>query len=200
VSEPEEEEIQDITVYDDQSEISSKSSVSSGEERTADDSETEDEVLPDFDEEMEDTVDPSGNFESEIDKLRKRLKEEPSADETPYWSWTREGRENEGGDHVKDEPVYWSWTGEGNIDEGDDHVEVEADQHHEVAVSSPWASQMQLMAFRESAQKIAEDYIKKKDLKFSHRAKRTSEVRDYHAYGEGVKDSKKIDVRRRRLE
>jgi len=182
VSEPEDEEVQDVTAYDDQSEISSGSSVSSGEERMADDSEAEDEALPNFDGGMEDTVDPFGNFESEIDKLRRRpvtgVKREPSVDETVHWSWTGEGRTNEGGDHVK----------------------VETNQHHEVALSNPWASQMQLLAFRASAEKIADDYLKKKDIKLSRAAHRASEVRDHHAYGEGVKDSEKIDVRRRRLE
>ena len=58
-----------------------------------------------------------------------------------------------------------------------------------------WASGMQLIRFRDSAQKIAEDYIASKNIKVSHCKSRTAAVKDYDAYVHGKVDSKKIDVR-----
>lgn len=63
-----------------------------------------------------------------------------------------------------------------------------------------WKSAGALILFRQNAQKIAEDYLKANDVKLSKGRKRDYKVRDWDAYHDGVKDSKKIDVKRRRIE
>ncbi|EED23259.1 hypothetical protein TSTA_067010 [Talaromyces stipitatus ATCC 10500] len=63
-----------------------------------------------------------------------------------------------------------------------------------------WASHMQLITFRATAGKIAEEYLKGKSVKLHHQSVRSREIRNWHAYNQGVKDSKNIDVRRKRIE
>jgi hypothetical protein len=66
--------------------------------------------------------------------------------------------------------------------------------------NSLWASASQLTLFRATAQKIAEEYIKSTKTKLTAGRARVSSVRDYEAYEQGRKDSRKIDVKRRRIE
>lgn len=53
--------------------------------------------------------------------------------------------------------------------------------------------------FRETAQEIAKDYLRQKNIKLRKGRKKTA-AKDYAAYKQGKKDSKKVDVRRNRLE
>ena len=63
-----------------------------------------------------------------------------------------------------------------------------------------WVSAMQLTIFRETASKIADDWLKAEDIKMSGRKRLTAAARDIHAYQQGKKDSKKIDVHQKRIE
>jgi hypothetical protein len=73
-------------------------------------------------------------------------------------------------------------------------------ERNDVSVpDSNWKSTMQLIKFRATASKIAEDYLKASGIKLtSFRTGHTS-IRDYSAYAQGKRDSKKIDVRRNRI-
>lgn len=65
---------------------------------------------------------------------------------------------------------------------------------------SKWASHMQLVTFRVTAAKIADEYLQDKGVKLQHRSARTRIIRDPNAYRQGVKDGKKIDIHRKRIE
>ncbi|KAI9786583.1 MAG: hypothetical protein M1839_006132 [Geoglossum umbratile] len=65
--------------------------------------------------------------------------------------------------------------------------------------TSTWSSPTQLARFRGHANKIAEDYLKEKDVKLGAGRKRQL-ARDNEAWKEGKRDSRKIDVKRRRIE
>jgi hypothetical protein len=66
--------------------------------------------------------------------------------------------------------------------------------------SSLWASSSQLTLFRATATKIADDYLKSTGAKFSKFKIPVSSIKDYGAYKQGRQDSRKIDVKRRRIE
>ena len=92
-----------------------------------------------------------------------------------------------------------------NDDETDDHLngfasEDESDDDYDVFEPlSLWRNGMQLVQHRESADKIAEDWIKAQGIKFSGRERRSAPIRDEDSYAQGEEDSKKIDVRQRRI-
>jgi hypothetical protein len=65
---------------------------------------------------------------------------------------------------------------------------------------SEWVSHMQLVIFRAAAAKIADDYVEEKGIKIHHQSARRTVIHNRAAYSQGVKDSKKIDVHRRRIE
>jgi len=65
---------------------------------------------------------------------------------------------------------------------------------------SLWTSPQQIILFRKSAMKVAEEYLKSTKRKLHKSRKRTCSVRDYGAFEAGKRDSRNIDVRRRRLE
>jgi hypothetical protein len=70
----------------------------------------------------------------------------------------------------------------------------------EVEPENKWASQMQLQLFRETALKIADDYLKGCDIKLGKSKRgRVNVIRDRDAYSQGVKDSTKIDLDRNRI-
>lgn len=66
--------------------------------------------------------------------------------------------------------------------------------------SSTWLSHGQLMAFRETSSRIADDFLASQSIKLSASSRRRSNVRDPQAYKQGVKDSSKVDVRRQRIQ
>jgi hypothetical protein len=65
---------------------------------------------------------------------------------------------------------------------------------------SVWKSEMQLVRFRESAEKIAQSYLEQNNIKIRTTKKRKASVKDYDSYTKGRKDSKKINVRQRLIE
>jgi hypothetical protein len=81
--------------------------------------------------------------------------------------------------------------------EGGNHVD-NLDQEN--FPESMWASATQLVKFRASANTIADEYVKDQNIKLSYRARRSSAPRDGASYRQGREDSRKINVRRRRLE
>lgn len=62
-----------------------------------------------------------------------------------------------------------------------------------------WASSMQLTIYRENVAKIAEDFLKANNIKLGTRRKIERSVKDKKQYAQGVRDSKKIDVRGSRI-
>ncbi|KAL9112405.1 MAG: hypothetical protein Q9227_003247 [Pyrenula ochraceoflavens] len=88
-------------------------------------------------------------------------------------------------------------NGFGDVREGLDHVENEAKDG--VDESQPrWNNGMQLVQYRESAAKMADDYLKGQNIKLSSGG-RSAPVRDWTSYYEGMADSERIDVRQRRI-
>lgn len=63
-------------------------------------------------------------------------------------------------------------------------------------VISPWDSGMQLVQFRATAEQVADDYLKRKNIKLRKSRKRSSYARDIGAYLQGQRDSAKIKIRR----
>jgi hypothetical protein len=68
--------------------------------------------------------------------------------------------------------------------------------------TNPWASSQALIRFRQSARKIAEEYLAASGVKLSSGRKRQRHIGDPEAYEEGKKDSKNLrsDLKRRRIE
>lgn len=63
-----------------------------------------------------------------------------------------------------------------------------------------WKSSQALVQFRQSAQKVADEYLKATHPDIGFRKESGShKVRDFAAYHEGKRDSKSIDVKRRRI-
>lgn len=63
-----------------------------------------------------------------------------------------------------------------------------------------WRSSTALIKYREDALKIAEDYLKEKDMKLKKGRKRNWNIIDQQSYDDGKVDSTKIDVKRRRID
>ncbi|OBT63212.1 hypothetical protein VE03_07771 [Pseudogymnoascus sp. 23342-1-I1] len=62
-----------------------------------------------------------------------------------------------------------------------------------------WKSQTQLQLFRESASKIADEYLEDYGIRLGKSSGRHNVIRDRNSYNQGVKDSKKIDIYRKTL-
>ncbi|KAH9216815.1 hypothetical protein DL95DRAFT_362852 [Leptodontidium sp. 2 PMI_412] len=69
----------------------------------------------------------------------------------------------------------------------------------EPELESQWASQMQLVTFRATATKIADEYLEDRGVTLRAGSARSTVIRDLNAYSQGVKDSRKIDVYRKRI-
>lgn len=67
-------------------------------------------------------------------------------------------------------------------------------------VMSLWKSEMQLIRFRQTSKKVGDDYLKQKNITLHKSKRRYTAIRDGPAYRQGVNDSNKVDVRRRRIE
>lgn len=63
-----------------------------------------------------------------------------------------------------------------------------------------WRNAGALVHFRENAQKAAQNYLETQKVILRTDHKRTNYIRDWNAYQAGQEDSKKIDVKRRRIE
>ena len=67
-------------------------------------------------------------------------------------------------------------------------------------IDNPWKSSQALVRFRRSAQRVADEYLKAQTLKLKKTPKRSRSIRNPDAYRQGKEDSKRIDVKRRRIE
>ncbi|KAA8649423.1 uncharacterized protein ATNIH1004_002094 [Aspergillus tanneri] len=67
------------------------------------------------------------------------------------------------------------------------------------ALSSLWASEMQLTRFRATSEQVADDFLKEHDIKLRHSKRRSVAARDSNAYQQGWIDSKNIDFHQKRL-
>ena len=65
---------------------------------------------------------------------------------------------------------------------------------------SGWDNPWQLIKFRDDAARIADKWMKSQDIKLRTRRKSKVVVRDWEAHKAGVKDSEKIDLKRKRVE
>ena len=63
-----------------------------------------------------------------------------------------------------------------------------------------WASSMQLSIYRQNVAKISEDVLKANNVKLHSRRKIQRSVKDKEQYVQGIKDSRKINVRGARIE
>ncbi|KAE8130888.1 hypothetical protein BDV38DRAFT_266017 [Aspergillus pseudotamarii] len=130
------------------------------------------EGMADFDENDENVIDLTGDVDDNINKIIKREPNETGVSNSiPMTS-------------VKQEPL------------NENHPSVK----DEVTSSSPWASETQLVRFRATSVQVADDYLKKRNIKLRNAKARRVLPRDPSAYREGWKDSQKIDFRQRRLE
>ncbi|KAK3678534.1 hypothetical protein LTR78_001832 [Recurvomyces mirabilis] len=62
-----------------------------------------------------------------------------------------------------------------------------------------WASHKQLVVFRKTASDIADKYLESRDMKLGKAQKRKAASLDQRAFAQGRMDSKKIDVRQRKM-
>jgi Protein of unknown function (DUF2786) len=126
-------------------------------------------------------MDPEADFEAELQRV---LKRERSS--SPFAK-------------IKSEDTTSQLKVEGDLS-GLLDVKPKLEDDEPPTENSLWASASQLTLFRATAQKIAEEYIKSTKTKLTAGRARVSSVRDYEAYEQGRKDSRKIDVKRRRIE
>ncbi|KAK6850578.1 hypothetical protein PG987_000212 [Apiospora arundinis] len=163
----------------------------------ADNTVWEDFMVPDFDTKDEQRLDLFGGLDKEIKNLIKA--ESPSSEAflddkellLPYSALLLPPQDN----HSHQTPSYKLETsppllGEGKIPppELSDNIEI---------LESEWASHGQLVTFRKTATKIAEDYLEDQGIKLVNRPARSNAIQDSGAYKQGRKDSRKIDVRRK---
>lgn len=135
-------------------------------------------VEPDFKEEDGDLLDPTADLDEEIGRLLKR-------EASPFISL----------DDIKSEEEKQSHSSTG-VDTAMPRDIAAAS----VPAASPWKSEMQLIRFRQTSKKIGEDYLKQQNIQLRKPARRYTGIKDGSAYCQGLKDSEKVDVRRRRLE
>lgn len=76
---------------------------------------------------------------------------------------------------------------------------VDHDREGQLTVN-PWNSWQALVRFRQSAEKVATEYLKAQNRKLHKGRRREYTIRNKGAYRDGVEDSKKIDVKRRRIQ
>jgi Protein of unknown function (DUF2786) len=74
------------------------------------------------------------------------------------------------------------------------------DANADCTTISYWKTSQALVLFQQSAKRVAEEYLKAQKVKLRANRKRVRTVQNYDVYLEGMEDSKKIDVKRRRIE
>ena len=65
---------------------------------------------------------------------------------------------------------------------------------------SCWTSEMQLVKFRQTAEQVADGYLKATNIKVGKAWAQRTTVKDHEAYRQGKEDSKKVDVRQKLVE
>ncbi|KAG8947212.1 hypothetical protein FRC04_010935 [Tulasnella sp. 424] len=117
-------------------------------------------------------------------------------------------------DFQDDDPIDEDWRPQGdpnepfrwvpfNVEPKAEPVEPKLEpkaEPEDIPAGEGWQSSAQLVRFRNDAETIADNFLKGKGIKVSTGRARTRNKRDASAYAQGKEDSKKIDVKRRRLE
>lgn len=134
-------------------------------------------VEPDFKEEDGDLLDPTADLDEEIGRLLKRETSPPI-----------------NLDAIKSEEKH------SHFSTGADTAVPRDIAMASAPAASLWKSEMQLIRFRQTSKKIGDDYLKQQNIKLGKSTQRYTSIKDSSAYCQGMKDSKKVDVRRRRLE
>lgn len=145
---------------------------------------------PDFKVIGERSVNPFGDLDEEINKLIKI--EDSSPEPTPFSHSSAHPAPSTQGDSPprKDSGV---GSSAGTMQDESGPTETET------GLEVKWTSHVQLVQFRETATKIAEDYLKDQGIKLGRGSVRSSVIRDREAYDRGVRDAKKIDVHRKKI-
>ncbi|CRG84243.1 hypothetical protein PISL3812_01555 [Talaromyces islandicus] len=114
------------------------------------------------------------------------------------------------GRHIKSEPDPTVEKAEETNNVHDHHQELKsenADNHPKVDTGTPmghletaWKSEMQLIRFRETAENIAQSFLEQNNIKLRNVKKRKASIKDHGSYKKGKEDSKKINVRQRRIQ
>ncbi|RFU25051.1 hypothetical protein B7463_g11281, partial [Scytalidium lignicola] len=130
-------------------------------EDESDDDSREDSIEPDFKVEREYDINSFEDLEKEIKHL---IKHEPPSSEASFGPGQTEAFKS-----------------------GEQSPNLPPTQEPE----SYWSSRMQLITFRETAEKIAEEYLADRGVKLRSSSTRSSVIRDWDAYSQGVRDSKK---------
>ncbi|KAG4417670.1 MAG: hypothetical protein CL912_29975 [Deltaproteobacteria bacterium] len=156
------------------------------------DESSEDYVEPDFKVEDEYNVNSFGDLDEEISKL---IKPEPLSSEPSFGLYlsppTPTTQSNIPSPLPKREPT--------PARPAETEQKSNKPPELEPGLESQWASQMQLVTFRATATKIADEYLEDRGVTLHNRSARSTVIRDRNAYSQGVKDSKKIDVYRKRI-
>jgi hypothetical protein len=155
-----------------------------------DDESSEGCIEPDFKVEDEYSVNCFGDLDEEISKLIKR---EPPASEASFGldSLLPLAQSNVPPPLPKREPT----------PAGPAETEQNSSEPSELepGLELKWTSHTQLITFRATATKIADEYLEDQGVELSFGSARSNVIRDWNAYNQGVKDSKKIDVYRKRI-
>jgi hypothetical protein len=157
------------------------------------DESNEDCIEPDFKVEDEYSVNSFGDLDKEISKL---IKPEPLLSKASFGLYSTPPpapgtQSNIPSPLPKREPTLASLA--------ETEEKLSKPPELEPELESKWASHMQLATFRATATKIADEYLKDKGVKLHDRSARGTVIRDRNAYIQGVRDSKKIDVHRKRI-
>ncbi|KAF7713240.1 Uncharacterized protein PECH_002228 [Penicillium ucsense] len=74
-------------------------------------------------------------------------------------------------------------------------AEVKTQDQSPTPAPSLWKSERQLVQFRANSERVADDYFKERNITLSNGNRKRPMVRDHDAYGQGWKDSGKINVK-----
>ena len=164
-----------------------------GPQSDEDDDSSEDCIKPDFQVKDEDNMNSFEDLDEEISKL---IQPEPESSEGSFRMDSlpplAQGIQSDGSSPVvKREPSPATQTE--TTQNSSKQSELGPD------LESKWASRMQLITFRETATKIADEYLGDKGVKLRNSRAREIVIRDRSAYDQGVKDSRKIDVHRKTI-
>ena len=152
---------------------------------------SEDFMEPDFKVEDGDRVNPFASLDDEVQRLIK-VEPETSGDSSRLWSAPLAGPRTQ----IKIVSPERSPTGTRVAETERTSIMAEERAPDE---EPQWASHMQLVTFRATAAKIADDFLRDKGVKLRMMSVKGVNIGDKNAYRQGKEDSKKIDVRRRRI-
>ena len=162
------------------------------------------EIEPTFKEEDTVALDPEADFEVELQRIIKRERSSTPLAKIKCEPFTSRTKVEDSDVDVKpklERRIQLKLEGECQLkSEEDDQSKLGEEDTASPGENSLWASASQLILFRATASKIADEYLKSTKTKLSADRKRVGSIKDRGAYEQGKRDSRKIDVKRRRLE